>query len=55
MHKLLNLDMDNKEPSGASSPGSKGAGGSGLFGSAGPQYSKTELAGVPCESTILYY
>lgn len=47
MHEPLNLDMDNKEPSGPSSPGSKSAGGFGLFGSAGPQYSKTELAGVP--------
>lgn len=42
------LDMD-KEPSGPSSPGSRSAGGFGLFGSssAGPQYSKRELAGVP--------
>ncbi len=55
MHGPLNLDMDNKEPPGASSPGSKSAGGFGLFGSAGPQYSKTELARVPCESTTLYY
>ncbi|KAK2896425.1 hypothetical protein QQF64_006116 [Cirrhinus molitorella] len=37
----------DKEPSGLSSTGSKSAGGFGLFGSAGPQYSKTELAGVP--------
>uniref|UniRef100_A0A9J7ZFP2 Translocase of inner mitochondrial membrane 23 homolog b (yeast) n=1 Tax=Cyprinus carpio carpio TaxID=630221 RepID=A0A9J7ZFP2_CYPCA len=39
----------DKEPSGPSSPGSRSAGGFGLFGSssAGPQYSKRELAGVP--------
>uniref|UniRef100_A0A673N826 Mitochondrial import inner membrane translocase subunit TIM23 n=1 Tax=Sinocyclocheilus rhinocerous TaxID=307959 RepID=A0A673N826_9TELE len=40
----------DKEPSGPSSPGSRSAGGFGLFGSAGPQYSKTELAGVPLTS-----
>ncbi|KAK7140693.1 hypothetical protein R3I94_013086 [Phoxinus phoxinus] len=36
------------DPSGSSSTGSsRSPGGFGLFGSAGPQYSQTELAGVP--------
>lgn len=45
MYEPINLKMD-KEPSGSSSTGSRSPGGFGLFGS-GPQYSKTELSGVP--------
>lgn len=41
MHEHLNSGMD-KDSSGSRNPA-----GFGLFGSAGPQYSKTELAGVP--------
>ncbi|XP_039546413.1 mitochondrial import inner membrane translocase subunit Tim23 isoform X1 [Pimephales promelas] len=37
----------DKDPSGSSSSGSRSPGGFGLFGSADPQYSNTELAGVP--------
>lgn len=51
MYEPLNLKMD-KDPSGSSSTGSRSPGGFGLFGSAGPQYSNTELSGVPCKSRI---